>query len=138
MLYDKNYEIKCDYAKSCIITIKVLINESNSRNRVHSNLVSLTVCFLHGRIVAVFVRHKIGGLNVTSVGILAFSVENLLVQLDIVVVDGIIEGDRDHHRHILSGQIARNRGSIFRTEAVRQEANSRVTGWRTVRVVVDV
>lgn len=105
---------------------------------MHGDLVALAVRLLDGRVVAVFVGHEVGGLDVAAVRVLAFAVEDLLVQLDVVVVDGIVERNCDHHRHILGRQIAGNRGSVFRAEAIGQQANGRITGWRTVRVVVDV
>lgn len=46
-------------------------------------------------------RYEEGRLDVTTIWILAFAIENFLVQLDVVVVDGIIECDSDHHRYIL-------------------------------------
>jgi hypothetical protein len=40
-------------------------------------------------------------LDVASIRILSLSIEDFLVQVDVVVVYGIVEGDCDHHRNIL-------------------------------------
>lgn len=107
------------------------------RDRVHGNLVTLARSLLHGRIVGVLVREEIGRLDVATIGILA-SLEDLLVQLDVVVVDGVIERDGDHHGHILGGQIAGNGGAILRAETIGQHAHGRITGWSAVGIVVNV
>lgn len=68
---------------------------------------------LYRGIVGVFMGDEISGLNVASIGILALSIENILVQLDVVVVDRIIEGDGDHLRHVFGGQVSRDGGTVF-------------------------
>lgn len=40
-------------------------------------------------------------LNVAAIGILSLSIEHISVQIDVVVVYGIIEGDCYHHGNIL-------------------------------------
>lgn len=105
---------------------------------MNGNLVTFPVHLLNGRVVGVFVGHEEGGLDVAAVGVLAVTVEDFFVQLDVVVVDGVIEGDGDHLRHIFGGQVARNGGSIFRTEAVWKDADRWVAGWRSVGVVVNI
>lgn len=105
---------------------------------MNRDFVSFPVHFLHGRVVGVLVGHEEGGLDVATVRVLAFPIEDLLVQADVVVVDGIVEGDRDHLRHVLGGEIAGDRGTVLGTEAVGQYADSRVTGRCSVRVVVHV
>lgn len=107
------------------------------RDRVHGNLVTLARSLLHGGVVGVLVGEEVGGLDVAAVGVLA-TLEDLLVQLNVVVVDGIIERDGDHHGHILGGQIAGNRGAVLRAEAVGQHAHSGIAGWSTVGIVVNV
>lgn len=94
--------------------------------------------FLHGGVVGVFVRNEEGRFDITTVRILAFAVENLLVQFDVVVVDGIVEGDGDHLGHILGGEIPGYRGAILGAEAVRQDAHGGVAGGRPIGVVVDI
>ena len=98
---------------------------------------TLTMGFLYSRIVGIFVGDKEGGLNVATVGILAV-LEDFLVQFNVVVINGIIESDGNHHGYILGGQITGNSSTIFRTETVGQNANSRITWWGTVGIVVNV
>lgn len=109
-----------------------------ARDGVDGDLVALAMHLLHGRVVGVLVRHEKGGLDVAAVGVLAAPVEQLLVQLDVVVVNGVVEGDGDHLRHFGGGKVPGDRGSILRAEAVGQHAHGRVTWRRTVRVVVIV
>jgi len=47
------------------------------------------------------VGHEEGGLDVATVGILALTVEHVLVQIDVVVIDSVIEGDHHHLRNLL-------------------------------------
>lgn len=83
------------------------------------DFVTFTVDFLDGGIVGIFVRNKESGLDVAAVRILALSVEHILVQFDVVVVDGVVEGDHDHLRHLFRFQFAWNFGSRFGTETIR-------------------
>lgn len=80
---------------------------------MHSDLVSLAVSFLHSGVVGVLVGHEVGGLDVATVGVLAFAVEHFFVQFDVVVVDSVVEGNRDHLRHVFGWQVARDCGAIF-------------------------
>jgi hypothetical protein len=133
---------------------------SNSRNRVHCDFVSLSVDILNGRVIRVFVRDeelpkedlikisarlalfKAGAthrcLDVTAIGVLALSVENLLVELNVVVVDCVIEGDCDHHGDVLGREVTGNRRAVFAAEAVGEDADGWVTRWCAVWIVVDV
>lgn len=81
---------------------------------------------------------EVSRLNVASVGVLAFAVEDLLVQLDVVVVNGIIKGNRDHHGDIFSGETTGNCGAILRAEAIRQNTDSGVASRGTIGVIVDI
>lgn len=99
---------------------------------------SLAVRLLHGRVVGVLVRDKVRRLDVAPVRVLALAAEDLLVQVDVVVVDRVVERDRDHHGDVLGGQIAGDRRAILGAEAVGQHAHGRVTGWGPVRVGLDV
>lgn len=107
------------------------------RNRVHGDLVALARRLLHRRVVGVLVRDEVGGLDVATVGVLA-ALEHLLVQLDVVVVDGVVEGDGDHHGHILGGQVAGNGGAVLRAEAVGQDAHGGIAGRGAVGIVVNI
>ena len=110
----------------------------NLRDGVHGDLVSFAVRLLHGRVVRILVGDEEGSLDVAAVGVLTLSVENVLIQLDIVVVDGVVKSDRDHLRHILSREVAGDGGAVLRAEAVWQEAHRGVAGWSSIRVVVIV
>ena len=116
------------------------------RDGVGGDLVTLIVHLLNGRVVGVLVRHEEGGLDVTAVGVLALTVEDLAVQVDVVVVDGVVEGDGDHLGDVLAvgargadvAQLAGDLGSVLGTEAVGQFANIVVTRGRPVRIGVDI
>lgn len=41
------------------------------------------------------------GFNVAAIGILSLPIEHLLIQIDVVIVNGIVEGDGNHHGNIL-------------------------------------
>ena len=99
---------------------------------------SLAVDFLNGRVIAVLVRYEEGSLDVASVGILALSVEHILVQVDVVVVDGVVEADHDHLRDLTGVQFAGDFRARFGAETVGQQANGWVAWWGTVRVRVQI
>lgn len=105
---------------------------------MYCNLVAFPVHLLHGRVISVLVRDEEGGLDVATIRILAFSVEDLFVETDIVVIDGIVEGYRNHLRHVLARKITGYARSIFGTEAIGKYADGRVTRRRAVRIVVHV
>lgn len=105
---------------------------------MYSNLVSLTMSLMHGWIVGIFVRDKVGRFDVAAVRIFPFAVEDLCIEVDIVVVDGVIEGDSDHLWHVTSGQVSGDHGAVLRAETVRQNALRGVAVWGSVRVIVDI
>lgn len=80
---------------------------------------SLAVRLLHCGIIGVLVRYEERGLDVTAIGILAVSVEDIFVQLDVVVIDCIIECDGDHLGNILGWEVSRDSSAILGTETVR-------------------
>lgn len=41
------------------------------------------------------------GFNVAAIGILSLPIEHLLIQIDVVIINGIVEGDGNHHGNIL-------------------------------------
>lgn len=108
------------------------------RNGVHGDFVTFAVRLLHGRVVGVLVRYEECCFDVAAVWIFALAVEDLLVQLDVVVVDGVVEGDGDHHRDVFGQQVSRHAGTVFRAEAVGQHADGRIARRSAVRIVVDV
>lgn len=103
---------------------------------MHSDFVTFPVRLLHGRIVGVFVRDEERGFDVASVRVPALAVEYFLVKFDVVVVDGVVEGDRDHLRDLFGRQVVGYPCTVFGTETVRQNAHGRVARWSAVRIVV--
>lgn len=102
------------------------------------DLVSLAVGFLDSGVVAVLVGDEEGGLDVAAVGVLALAIEHFLVELDVVVVDGIIEGDGDHLGDVLGGQVPGNGGTVLRAEAIWQHAHCGVAGRSAVGIIVNI
>ena len=97
---------------------------------------------LHCRVVCVLVGDKEGGLNVTSIGVPPSS-EDLIIEVDVVVVDGVVKSDCDHLRDPLAviviwTEVAGHLGAILGAETVRQLAYLLVTGRRTVGIVVNI
>lgn len=83
------------------------------------NLMAFSMHLLNRRVVGVFMRHEEGRLDVAAVWVLALAVKDLFIEANVVVVDGVVEGDCDHLRYILEWKIAGYRGTVLRTEAVR-------------------
>ena len=102
-----------------------------------SDFVTFAMQLLHGRIVGVLVWDEEGGLNRTPVGIVATFLEQTTVDVNVVVVDGIVEWDHHHLRNIGRLQLARNLSAVRRTEAVGQHTLTLVARRGTVRVLVD-
>jgi len=96
------------------------------RDRVNGDFMTLSVDFLNSGVVAVLMGNEERGLNVASVGVFAATVKHGVVQFDVVVVDGIVEGDHDHLWHLFDVQVGRDSGSILRAETVGQCAALRV------------
>lgn len=109
-----------------------------SRNGMNRNFMSFPVHFLDGRVVGVFVRYEESRLNVAPIRVLPLAIEHLLVQFDVVVVNGVVERDSDHLGHVLEGKIARDQCAVLGAEAVREDTDSGVARGCTVRVVVIV
>jgi len=80
--------------------------------------VAFPVSFLHSRIVGVLMRHEKCGFDITAIGVPAFAIKYLLVQFVVVVVDGIVKGDRNHLRDFLGRQVVWYSGAVFGAEAV--------------------
>lgn len=96
------------------------------RNWMNCNFMTFAVCLLNGWIVCVFVWYKVSGFNVTAIWIFTFSIEDFFVKLNVVIIDGIVECNRNHHWHIFWGQSTGNSGSVLRAETIRQNANGRI------------
>lgn len=83
-------------------------------------------------------RDEKGSLDVTTVGVLALTVEHLLVQLDVVVVDGIVERHHDHLGHLFGFEFARDFGTGLRAETIGQQADGRIARWSAIGIRVQV
>lgn len=105
--------------------------------REDGDLVSLAMQILHGRVVGVLVVHEEGASDLAAVGVLALTVEDVLVQVDVVDVDGTVEGERDHLRHLVGLNVAGDAGAVGRAEAVGQHALGGVAVRRAVRITLD-
>lgn len=90
---------------------------------MNGNFMTFAVCLLNGWIVCVFVRHEECCFNVTAIGIFTFSIEDVFVQLDVVVIDGVVVRDRYHHWNIFCGQATGNGCAILWAETIRQHTN---------------
>lgn len=106
------------------------------RYRVHCDFVSFPVSFLYRRIVGVLVRHEERGFDVTPVGIPSFSIEYFLVQFDVVVVDGIVKGDRNHLRDFFGRQVVWYSGAVFGAETVGQNAHGWIARRCAIRIII--
>jgi len=89
------------------------------------------------------VGHKEGGFDVTAIGISPLSVEDLVVKVNVVVVDGIVEGNCDHlwdsvTSIVARAKVSRNLRTIFGAETVRQLADVLVAEWSPVRIVFNI
>ena len=103
---------------------------------------TLSVHVLDCGVVGVLVGHKEGSLDVTPVGICP-STEDFIIEVNVVVVDGIIKGDGDHLGHsvtvvIVRTEVTGNFRAVLRAEAVRKLADILVTRGCTVGVVVNI
>lgn len=127
------------------------------RDRVSGNFVASAMHFLNGRVVGVLVRHEECGFDRAAVRIVASfllrnntslmqlstyylrcpNLKQSLVDVNVVVVDRIVEGQHDHLRNRVGLQFARNLRAVRRTEAVRQHTLRLVTRRCSVRVLVD-
>ena len=73
-----------------------------------------------------------GSLDVTAVRILPLLVENLGVEVNVVVVDGVVEGDGDHLRDSVAGtsigtETSRNLCAVVTAVTVREDTDGKVT-----------
>lgn len=69
---------------------------------MNSNFMSFTMHLLGTRVVGVFVGHKESGFDITTVGIFTFAVEDFFIQIDVVVINGIIKSNCNHLRNVFS------------------------------------
>ena len=131
--------LSCPVVGGCICPVTLVILVSDG---VSSDLVTHPVHVLNCRVVCVLVGDEEGGLNVTSIGVPPSS-EDLIIEVDVVVVDGVVKSDCDHLRDplaviVIRAEVAWHLGAILGAEAVRQLANLLVTGRRAVGIVVNI
>lgn len=105
---------------------------------MNGDFVSFPVRLLNGGVVGVLVRDKERRLDVAAVGVLPLAAEDLLVQFDVVVVDGVVEGDGDHLGHVFGRQVSGYRRAVFGAETVGQHAHVGIAGRGAVGIVVVV
>ena len=95
----------------------------------------------HGGVVGVLVGDVESSLDVTTVGIFPLLVEDLGVEINIVVVDGVVEGDGDHLRNSVAGssvgaETAGYLRAVVTAVTVGQDTHRQVTLRGAVRVRV--
>jgi hypothetical protein len=93
--------------------------------------------FLNSGVVGVLVGDIERSLQAAAIGIDSLSVEHLLEDSDVVGVDGTVEGDGDHLRHLNRLKTARNPCSIGGAEAIWQLALAKVTIRRPIGILID-
>ena len=73
-------------------------------------------------------------------------VEDFTVEVNVIVIDGIVEGDSNHLRHVFTVRTSRtdrakftgNLGTVLGTETVRKLANGGITWWCPIRIGIDI
>ena len=101
----------------------------------------LSVHALNSCVVGVFVGDMEGCFDVTAIGISSFFVKYLGIQVNVVIVDGIIKGNCYHLWNSVAWstvgtQPTRNSCPVLATEAVWELTDGIVTGRGTVRICV--
>lgn len=69
---------------------------------------TLSVHLLNGRIVGVLVRNEEGALDGATVRVVSTFLEDFIVNVNVVVIDGIIKGNHDHLGNLCRLQFAGN------------------------------
>ena len=75
-------------------------------------------------------------LQTTAVGILTLAIEDRSVEINVVTVDGAVEGDCDHLGHLCGIDVSGHAGSVRRAEAVGQLALAQVAVGGPVGILV--
>merc|ERR1719223_2384769 len=96
-----------------------------------------TVKLLNTRVIGIFVRNIERCLQRTSIGILAFTIEDPLEKINVVRVDGSIEGNSDHLRNLSRIDISRDPGTIRRTETVRELTLAKITVRSSIGILIN-
>lgn len=99
---------------------------------------TLPVHLLDRRVVGVLVGHEEGGLDVAAVRVFTLAVKDVLVEADVIVVDSVVEGDRDHLRYVFTREIAGYCRTVLRAEAIGKDAHGGIARWSSVGIVVHV
>merc|ERR1719513_394048 len=103
----------------------------------HGHLVPTSVQLLHSRVVGILVTHEERSLDLAAIRILSFSVEDILVEVHVVGVDGSVEGDGDHLGDLVGVDPPWDPGAIRRTETVRELTLGQVAVRSSVRILVN-
>ena len=109
-----------------------------SRYGVGGNFVSSSVEFLYCAVIGVLVRDKERSLDGASVGVLAIRMEDVVVEVHVIYVDGVVEGDGHHLWGIHGIQVAGDSRAVCAAKAVGQDAHAQVARGSPVRVLVHV
>ena len=72
--------------------------------------------------------------DLTTVRVLTLSIEDVIVQVNVVHVDGTVEGDGDHLGNLAGLDVAGDTSSVSRAETIGENALGRVAVGGTVRV----
>jgi len=103
----------------------------------HGHLVPTSVKLLHSRVVCILVTNKERSLDLAAIRILSFSVEDILIEVHIVGVDGSVKGDGDHLRDLVGVDAPGDPGAIRRAETVRELTLGQVAVRSSVRILVN-
>lgn len=107
------------------------------RQREHRDLMAATMQILDSGVVGILVGDEEGTLDGATVGVLALAVKDILVQVNVVNIDGTVERDRDHLWHLLGFNAAGNASTISRAEAIGQGTLCGIALWSTVGILID-
>ena len=81
--------------------------------------------------------HVKGAFESTSIRILPFAIENLLVEVNVIRVDSAIESDGNHLGDLSGVNVSGDSGTIGRTETIRQETLAQVTVGSCIGILVN-
>lgn len=81
-------------------------------NGKDTNFMASAVKLLNSGIIGVFVRNVEGSFEATAIGILPFAIENLLEKVNVIRVDGTVEGNGDHLWNLSRVNVAGNTGAV--------------------------
>lgn len=114
----------------------MIINDFNSRNGVDSDLVAVVPQLLCVPVIRVLVRQKECPSDRTSIAIRSILHKDLLIDLPVFVVDGVIEGQDHHLRCLVDSEVTRDASRVHGAEAVRKSAVGQVTASRSIWILL--